>query len=75
MDTQEIRQQVLAALEHPEAEEGLYLDNFQHLHEEDERPLVTASQLEILDMLKALIAEGRVTADESGEDVIFKLTR
>ncbi|MCB0323255.1 MAG: hypothetical protein KDD69_06755, partial [Bdellovibrionales bacterium] len=65
MAASDVRQQVLAALTHPEAEEGLYLDNFFHLHEEDERPRVAASQEEILDALKELIAEGRVETDES----------
>ena len=73
MTINEIRAQVLAVLQHPEAEEGLYLDNFFHLHEEDERPKVAAQPVEILDALKILIEEGKVVADGSGEEVIFKL--
>jgi len=75
LDTSELRKKVLAALEHPEAEEGLYLDNFHHLHEEDERDRVEANELQILDALKELITEGKVAADESGEAVVFKLDR
>lgn len=75
MDTETVREQVLTALRHPEAEEGLYLDNFIYLHEEDVRPRVKATELEILDALKGLIDEGRVVADESGKAVIFKLNR
>ncbi|HQH26239.1 MAG TPA: hypothetical protein PLP17_02495 [Oligoflexia bacterium] len=71
----DVKQQVLNALTHPEAEEGLYLDNFYYLHEEDERPRVEASDLEILDALKALIEEDKVIADESGESVIFRLRK
>ena len=37
------------------------------------RPIVEASQLQILDALKKLIEDGQVITDESGEDVIFKL--
>lgn len=75
MDNNEIRSKVIAALQHPEAEEGLYLDNFHHLHEEDERVRVNATELQILDTLKELIAEGKVTADESGEAVVFMLKK
>ncbi len=75
MDNNEIRQKVLAALEHPEAEEGLYLDNFHHLHEEDERVRVNATELQIVDALKELIAGGKVTAEETGDSVIFLLKK
>ncbi len=71
--SEDVRTQVLSALQHPEAEEGLYLENFHHLHEEDERKPVVGSELEILDALKELIAEGKVKADESGEAVVFRL--
>jgi hypothetical protein len=70
----DIRKQVLAALEHPEAEEGLYLGNFHVLHEEDERPRVDASEEEILEVLQELVNEGVVGALQDGEDVIFRLT-
>jgi hypothetical protein len=75
VESADVREQVITALQHPEAEEGLYLDNFYHLHEEDERARVTATELEILDALKALISEGKVSTDDSGEAVIFKLNR
>ncbi len=55
MSIEDARQQILAALKHPEAEEGLYFDNFYHLHEEDERPRVSAPQVEILEAIKVLI--------------------
>jgi hypothetical protein len=76
MTEQNARQQVLAALEHPEAEEGLYFDNFYHLHEEDERPVVTAPQVDVLEALKLLIEEGVVVVnDESENAVIFRLAQ
>ncbi len=68
-----IKEQVLAALRHPEAEEGLYFRNFRHLHEEDERPMVNADQVELLDALNELIGEGKVQMDESCEEVVFHL--
>lgn len=68
-----IKTQILEALTHPEAEEGLYFRNFYHLHEEDERIKVDGEEFEILDALKDLISEGKVRADETGPEVIFFL--
>ena len=39
-----IKAQILQALAHPEAEEGLYFRNFVHLHEEDEREAVEGDE-------------------------------
>ena len=66
-----IKQQILAALTHPEAEEGLYFRNFTVMHEEDERPMVEGDQLEILEALRELIEESRVRVDETGKEVVF----
>jgi hypothetical protein len=68
-----VKAQIVAALEHPEAEEGLYFRNFFHLHEEDERPAVVADQVAVLDALKELIAEGRVAMEEAEDEAIFRL--
>jgi hypothetical protein len=68
-----VKSQILKALSHPEAEEGLYFRNFSLLHEEDERPPVVANEVEILDALKELLKEGRITMDESGKEVVFQL--
>lgn len=70
-----VKSQILSALSHPEAEEGLYFRNFYHLHEEDERPAVVADQLSILDALKDLIADGSVKIDETGPEAVFMLGR
>lgn len=69
----DVKEQLIAALKHPEAEEGLYFRNFTLLHEEDERPQVKADEVQILDALHSLIEEGTVLLDESGEEVIFRL--
>ena len=66
-----IKKQILKALHHPEAEEGLYFRNFTLLHEEDERQIVEGDQLEILEALKELIEENYVRVDESGKEVVF----
>lgn len=70
-----VKDQILTALRHPEAEEGLYFRNFYHLHEEDERPAVHADEVVILDALKELVMSGDVVLDESGPEAIFSLAR
>ncbi len=70
---QSIKAQIVAALTHPEAEAGLYFDNLCHPHEEDERPDVSGTELEVLDALKELINEGKVVTDDSGDDIVFML--
>ena len=69
------REDILSALSHPEASDGLYLDNLQVVHEEEDRLPVRGTQLEILDALKDLIEEGMVRTDDSGEKVIFYLVK
>lgn len=71
----DIKSDILAALAHPEAEEGLYLNNLMVVHQEEERRPVRGTQLEVLDALKDLILSGKVTTDESGDDVIFSLRK
>jgi len=69
----DIKDEILSALTHPEAEEGLYFRNFTLLHEEDERPRVNGDQIEILDALHELMAEGKVKMSDSGDEAIFSL--
>jgi hypothetical protein len=66
-----VKAQILAALRHPEAEEGLYFRNFSHLHEEDERPMVEADEVAVLDALRELMDEGLVRMDETGPEAVF----
>jgi len=70
-----IRDQILNALGHQEASDGLYFRNLWHLHEEDERAPVEGDEVSILDALKELIAAGLVETDDSGKEVIFQLTK
>ena len=73
MGNEELKEQILAALSHPEAEAGLYLSNLIAVHEDEERPAVMGTDLEVLDALKDLISEGLVEVDDSGESVAFRL--
>jgi len=68
-----IKEQIIAALGHPEAEEGLYFRNFRFVHEEDERPVVNADRIDLLDALNQLISEGKVQMDQSCDEAIFHL--
>jgi hypothetical protein len=70
-----VKKQILQALAHQEAEEGLYFRNFANLHEEDERDPVEGDEVTILDALKELLHEGKVVADESGDEVVFALPK
>ena len=71
----DIKDEILSALTHPEAEEGLYFRNFTLLHEEDERPMVHGDQVQILDALHELMDEGKVKMSDSGEEAIFSLSQ
>lgn len=70
---EQVKGQIMTALSHPEAEEGLYFRNFALLHEEDERPSVEASEEDILEALHELIQEGRVRMNDGSGEVIFFL--
>jgi hypothetical protein len=69
-----LKQQIISALSHPEAENGLYLNNLMAVHEDEERTIVEGTEIDILDALKELIAEGSVMMNEEGEQVIFYLS-
>lgn len=73
-ETGQTKQDILQALAHPEACEGLYFRNFAHLHEEDERPVVRGNQEQILEALRELIDEGKVRVSEEAEELIFFLS-
>ena len=69
----DVKNQIVHALRHPEADEGLFFRNFKHLHEVDQRPAVAASQPVIARALQQLIKEGRVGLTTEGADVVFVL--
>ncbi len=72
-DLEQIKDQILVALKHPEAQDGLYFRNFQTLHEEDERPAVEAAQVDLLDALVELMGEGKIRMDDAEKEVIFHI--
>ena len=70
-----IKSEIIAALEHPEAEDGLYFNNLTGLHEEEERPPVVGDEIDILDALKELLEEGRIVTMDGEAGTIFMLSR
>ena len=69
----DIKQQIIRALEHPESQDGLFFRNFANLHEEDERPAVIGDEADILEALQALISEGKVILTETLGEAVFML--
>ena len=69
----EIKQTLIQALKHQEAEDGLYFRNFFNMHEADERPMVKASKEDISKSLNELIKENKVKLSSFDDDVIFML--
>jgi hypothetical protein len=74
MKSNSIRKQIIAALSHPEAEDGLYFNNLIVVHEEEERPIVEGNEAEIMAVLHEMVNEGLVSASGTGAQQIFTLT-
>lgn len=72
-DSSQVKESIIKALSHSEAEDGLYFRNFFLLHEEDQRPSVKASPKDILEAMNQLLLEGRVRIDYDDLDVTFRL--
>lgn len=71
----DIKAQLIETLSHPEASDGLYLRNFFHMHEEDERPRVSGTGHQIMDALNALVQDGDVRLSEVDGSIVFMLAR
>jgi hypothetical protein len=74
MKSNSIRKQIIAALSHPEAEDGLYFNNLIVVHEEEERPIVEGNEAEIMAVLNEMVNEGLVSSSGTGSQQIFSLT-
>ena len=70
-----IREQIIAALSHPEAEDGLYFNNLIVVHEEEERPIVEGEEDAILKVLEELMAEGVISLSGAGAQRVFQLIK
>ena len=69
----EIKREIMAALSHPEAEDGLYFNNLIIVHEEEERPIVRGEESEVVEALQQLVASGAVEVSGSGNETIYRL--
>jgi hypothetical protein len=68
-----IKKQILAALSHPEAEDGLYFNNLIIVHEEEERPIVQGEESAVRAALQELLKDGVIRSAGEGEQEIFSL--
>lgn len=68
-----IKAEILAALSHPEAEDGLYFNNLIVVHEEEERPIVHGEESQVNGALEELAHEGKILVLGDGEQRIFRL--
>ncbi|MFN4896018.1 MAG: hypothetical protein ACK5GN_05605 [Pseudomonadota bacterium] len=73
MNSNSIREQILAALSHPEAEDGLYFNNLIVVHEEEERPIVEGDEAVILQTLDDMVLDGTLSVTGEGSQRIYKL--
>lgn len=73
MKQADIKREILAALSHPEAEDGLYFNNLIIVHEEEERPIVRGEEAEVVEALKDLVKAGTVETSGSGNETIYRL--
>jgi hypothetical protein len=73
MNDNSIREQILAALSHPEAEDGLYFNNLIVVHEEEERPIVEGDEGVILQTLDDMVLEGTLSVTGEGAQRIYML--
>jgi hypothetical protein len=68
-----IREQILAALKHSEAEDGLYFNNLIVVHEEEERPIVEGAEADVQKVLDAMVEAGELSVVGEGSQKIYSL--
>jgi hypothetical protein len=73
MTNTDMKREILAALSHPEAEDGLYFNNLIIVHEEEERPIVRGEESEVIEALRELVKAGTVVTTGNGQETIYKL--
>ncbi len=73
MKAHSIKEQIVAALSHPEAEDGLYFNNLIIVHEEEERPIVEGEETIILQVLDDMVGDGLVCVSGEGAQRIYSL--
>jgi len=75
MNDNAIRDQILAALSHPEAEDGLYFNNLIVVHEEEERPIVEGEETLVMQVLDDMVSDGLISVSGEGSQRIYMLVQ
>jgi hypothetical protein len=68
-----LENEILEVLQHSEAEDGLYFQNFTIVHESEERQPIQSSDTDLIRALENLIIKKQVTMGAMDGKVIFKL--
>jgi hypothetical protein len=68
-----IKDEIMAALQHAEAEDGLYFNNLIVVHEDEERPIVSGEEEEVRQALAELTSEGKIKTEKTAESEIYHL--
>ena len=68
-----IKKQILEALQHSEAEDGLYLNNLLIVHEEEDRPIVVGEEQDVMKALHELVSAGDISVVGQGESAIYSI--
>jgi hypothetical protein len=69
----QIKKQIIEALQHPEAEDGLYLNNLLIVHEEEERPIVVGEEQDVIKALREMVASGEISVAGEGETAVYTI--
>ncbi len=68
-----LENEILEVLQHSEAEDGLFFQNFTIVHESEERQPIQSSDTDLIRALENLIVKKQVTMGAMDGKVIFKL--
>jgi hypothetical protein len=68
-----LENEILEVLQHSEAEDGLFFQNFTIVHESEERQPIQSSDTDLIRALENLIIKKQVTMGAMDGKVIFKL--
>lgn len=72
-DNKDLESQITQALKHPEAEDGLFFQNFAIVHESEDRQPVSASDQDLIKALESMVLKKQVSLNAMDGKVIFKL--
>lgn len=74
-DLENLKEQIITALNHAEAEDGLFFQNFIIVHESEDRQPVTTNDAGLIYALEDLVKDEKVTMAAMDGKVIFQLKK